>query len=69
MNEVSYVFEIEHCDTVVIARMCAVTDTSNTEISRGHGHIIHEGVNGIAQAASYAVKRLYDKMGGNNFKK
>jgi hypothetical protein len=32
------------------------------EVSRGHGHIIHEGAVGIAQAMSYASKRAFMKI-------
>ena len=34
---------------------------------RGHGHIIHEGAMGIAQASAYALKKIWQKMeGGDN---
>ena len=37
-----------------------------TIISKGHGHVIHAGDVGIAQAASYATKRMYFNMKGEN---
>lgn len=55
-----YRFEIEQADTVMIARMFC----GDEEIARGHGHIIHEGNLGIAQATSYALKKIYGKLGG-----
>lgn len=63
INEnVSYEYEFEYLDNVVVARLYEVTEDSKTEIGMGHGHIFHEGVVGIAQAASYALKRLYYKL-------
>ena len=61
-EEVSYGFEFEYLDNVVVAIFYEYGEDSKTEIARGHGHIIHEGAVGIAQAASYALKRLYFKM-------
>lgn len=42
-------------------------DGTSKEIGRGHGHIIHEGALGIAQATSYALYRLYKRLEENNF--
>lgn len=39
-------------------------DKIRTPLRRGHGHIIHDGELGIAQAASYACRRLYESLGG-----
>ena len=55
-----YRFEIEQADTIVVVRMLC----GEEEIVRGHGHIIHEGNLGLAQATSYAFKKLYEKLGG-----
>ena len=63
-ESVSYSYEFEYLDNVVIAKLYELREESKTEIARGHGHIIHEGVMGIAQAASYALKRIYYKMSG-----
>lgn len=63
INEsVSYEYKFEYLDNVVVARLYEVTEDSKTEIGIGHGHIFHEGAVGIAQAASYALKRLYYKL-------
>lgn len=32
------------------------------QICYGHGHIFHEGIIGYVQAASYAVKRVYQQI-------
>lgn len=61
-EDVSYSYEFDFCDNVVIAILYEYKEDSKTEIMRGHGHIIHEGAIGIAQAASYALKKIYYKM-------
>lgn len=59
----SYVHEIDYLEDVVVAKFYEVDENGNkTEIARGHGHIIHEGALGIAQAAGYALKRIRDKV-------
>ena len=58
-DSVSYEYEFEYLEKVVVARLYEVTEDSKTEIAKGHGHIIHEGVIGIAQASAYALKRIY----------
>lgn len=59
-----YKFEFDYLENLVVARFIEVRGNSETEIARGHGHIIHEDALGIAQAASYALKKLYEKMNG-----
>lgn len=53
-------------DNVVIVIMYEDHEDHSKEIARGHGHIIHEGALGIAQATSYAMYRLYKRMEENN---
>lgn len=52
---------ITRADDVVVA---VISDENGGEITRGHGHIIHDGILGEAQAASYAIKRAYTAMPG-----
>lgn len=59
---VSYEYEFDYLENVVVAKLYEVTEDSKTEIARGNGHIIHEGVIGIAQAAAYAMKKIYYKL-------
>ena len=59
-----YDYEIERVENVVIARLYEVEGDIRTELAVGHGHIFHEGALGVAQAASYALKKIYDKIGG-----
>lgn len=64
-DNVTYRHEFDYLDTVVVARFFEVhEDGTEVELARGHGHIIHEGAIGIAQAASYALKKVYEKCGG-----
>lgn len=59
-----YRYEFENLENMVVARLYEVTGDTKTEIARGHGHIIREGVIGIAQASSYALKKIYEKLNG-----
>ena len=59
----SYIHEITYLDNVVVAVFYEVgADGKKTEIARGHGHSIHEGALGIAQAAGYALKKIRDEV-------
>lgn len=57
-----YVHEIEYLDNVVLVIFYEIKKDKKTELARGHGHIIHEGAKGIAQAASYAMARCYSAL-------
>lgn len=57
--------QIDIAENVVIASLYEVVDPNMRPIAKGHGHIIHEGELGIAQAASYACMRLYKSVGGD----
>lgn len=61
---VTYDFEFEILENLVVARLYEIKEDTKTEIGKGHGHIFHDGAVGIAQASSYALKRLYYKMAG-----
>lgn len=64
-DPVEYTHEIEYLDNVVLVIFYEVKNGKKTELARGHGHIIHKGAQGIAQAASYAMKRCYDQFNVN----
>lgn len=64
-----YEHEFEYLENLVIVRFYQIVDGEKMEISRGHGHIFHEGAYGVAQAASYALKRIAQNMNGGSFKK
>lgn len=55
-----YGVKIDFADNIVIVILCK----NGREIGRGHGHIIHSGKLGVAQAISFASKRMYLDMGG-----
>lgn len=69
-EEPTYRYEFEFLDTVVVATLYE-TDYNGVEkpIAKGHGHIIHEGQIGIDQAASYAVKRIYEALNGGTMRR
>ena len=56
--------EIKILDEVVIGIINKEENGVKTEVSRGHGHRIHEGEQGIVQAISYAFKKAYEKVNG-----
>lgn len=68
-SEVTYRYEFEYLDTVVVARLYETKDGEELEVAKGHGHIIHEGVIGIAQASSYACKRIYEQLNGGTMRR
>ena len=55
----TYTYEFEYLENLVVARLYELREDSKTEIAKGHGHIFHDGVLGISQAASYALKKIY----------
>lgn len=67
MGEIT--FKINVLEGVVAAHMLE----DGKMIKTGHGHILHDGVVGIAHAASYALKKIFVKLdeenGGNIYVK
>lgn len=63
-KEYSMTIQIDIAQNVVIASLFEKDGESLKPLAKGHGHLIHEGELGIAQAASYACKRLYESLGG-----
>lgn len=59
LEPATYTYEIEVLENLVVARLYQVEDGKKTEVAKGHGHIFHDGAYGVAQAASYACKRLW----------
>lgn len=63
--KVTYTYEFEFLENVTVARLYEIDgDGNKTEIAKGHGHLIHDGATGIAQSASYALKRIYQDLNG-----
>ena len=57
-----YRFEVFKADNVVTAVLYEIKNGVEREVARNHGHIMHSGIIGVAQAASYAMKRIYVGM-------
>lgn len=57
---------VETADNVVVVRFFQIKNGKKIEIAKGHGHIIHDGAYGFAQAVSYAAKRAFIKIEENN---
>ena len=62
--EAKYHYDIQKTDGRVIAILYETVGDEEKEVARGYGHIIHDGVNGFAQASSYALKKLYESLNG-----
>lgn len=58
--------KIDIAQNVVIATLWESDGGVQKLLRRGHGRIIHDGEIGIAQAASYACRRLYESLTGVN---
>ncbi len=59
-----YWHEITYLENVVLVVLYEATEAGPVELARAHGHIIHEGADGIAQAASYAMRLIWYKIHG-----
>ena len=59
-----YWHEITYLDNAVLVVLYEATEDGPKELARAHGHIIHEGADGIAQAASYAMRLIWFKIHG-----
>lgn len=57
-----YWHEITYLDGLVLVVLYEATEDGPKELARSHGHIIHEGVEGIAQATSYAMKGVWYRV-------
>lgn len=62
LETVTYSYEFEFAENLVIARFYQHNGEEKKMIGRGHGHIFHDGSLGIAQAASYALKRIFNDL-------
>ena len=59
-DEVKWTYDITLQQNVVVAVLSEqIGDSEPQVIARGHGHIIHDGAMGFAQAAAYALKRIW----------
>lgn len=66
-TEKTYSYDIKYDDGVVVAVLYEeYADGRKYELCRGHGHLLHNNAIGFAQAASYALKRIYTSMNGGS---
>lgn len=68
-NGENYEAEINLLNNVCVAIIYRKENGGKKEVCRGHGHIIHEGDIGVAQALSYAFKKAYEKLNNGNLLK
>ena len=59
IHELYYSAEVEILENVVVGIVYEINGDEKIEVARGHGHIIHNGAQGIVQATSYAFKRAW----------
>jgi hypothetical protein len=59
-------FEITLADNLVYCVVYEVVDGQKEELTRGHGHVFHEGIHGVVQAASYAIKKAWENINGGS---
>lgn len=59
---VSYRFEAVVEGNVAVVAMHATQGDKEWVITRGHAHIIHNGDVGMAQAVSYAARRMFENL-------
>ena len=57
-----YSFEATVSGNVAVVTMMATQGLKTWVYSRGHAHILHNGEVGIAQAVSYAAKRMFEAL-------
>lgn len=65
-DKVEYSVETEILSNVCVVKVSKTKDGVTREVSRGHGHIIHEGDLGVLQALSYGFKKAYEKINQEN---
>lgn len=59
---VTYHFEAEISGNVAVVTMNATQGDKEWVYSRGHAHILHDGEVGMAQAVSYAARRMFEAL-------
>lgn len=57
-----YTFETKISGNVAIVAMFAKQGEKEWVYARGHAHILHDGEVGMAQAISYAAKRMFESL-------
>lgn len=53
-----YTVSVDVLENVVVATVYEADENGTREVAKGHGHTIHMGLLGVAQALSYASRRI-----------
>lgn len=59
---IDYSFEVHIDGNVAVVAMTAKQGNRTWIYARGHAHILHDGEVGMAQAVSYAAKRMFESL-------
>ena len=59
---IDYSFETHIDGNVAVVTMIATQGEKTWVYARGHAHIIHDGEVGLAQAISYAARRMFETL-------
>lgn len=62
LKQSEYRIDTQIADNVVVGIIYEIIDGNEVEVCRGHGHIIHDGAEGVAQACSYAYKKALNSV-------
>lgn len=63
---VDYSFEAHVEGNVAVVTMIATQGEKTWIYARGHAHILHDGAVGMAQAVSFAAKRMFESLDAKN---
>lgn len=63
---IEYRFEAHVENNVAVVSMIATQGEKTWVYARGHAHILHDGEVGMAQAVSYASKRMFESLDTKN---
>lgn len=61
-NPTTYTFETKIDGNVAVVAMIAKQGDETWVYARGHAHILHNGEVGLAQAISYAARRMFESL-------
>ena len=59
---ITYTFSVTLENNVAVVAMIAHQEEKTWVYARGHAHILHDGETGMAQAVSFAAKRMFESL-------
>lgn len=59
---ITYTFSVTLENNVAVVAMIANQEEKTWVYARGHAHILHDGETGMAQAVSFAAKRMFESL-------